>query len=58
MSMSPKGRTKPSMVDAAQTSPRLTMSPHFPFILAHDISGGILQPVIITYNALLMVIVV
>jgi hypothetical protein len=56
-SMSPKGRTKPSSVDAVQASARLTMSPHSPFILAHDISRGILQPVIASINALLMVMV-
>jgi hypothetical protein len=56
-SMSPRGRTKPSSGDAAQASTRLTTSPHSPFILAHDISRGILQPVIASINALLMIMV-
>jgi hypothetical protein len=56
-SMSPKGRTKPSSGDAAQASARLTTSPHSPFILAHDVSRGILQPVIASLNALLMIMV-
>jgi hypothetical protein len=33
------------------------MLPYSPFILAHDISRGILQPVIASINALLMVVV-
>ncbi|KAF8497756.1 hypothetical protein F5888DRAFT_1906543 [Russula emetica] len=57
-SMSPKGHTKPSSVDATQASARLTMSPHSPFILAHDISRGILQPVIASINALLLMVMV
>jgi hypothetical protein len=40
MSVFPKWRTKSSSGDAAQASARLTMSPHSPFILAHDISHG------------------
>jgi hypothetical protein len=56
-SMFPKGRTKPSSGDAAQASAQLTMSPHSPFIIAHDISLGILQLVIASINALVMVMV-
>jgi len=44
--MSPKGLTKPSSLDAVQA-----------LILAHDISRGILQPIIASINALLMVMV-
>jgi hypothetical protein len=55
--MFPKGRTKPSSGDAAQASAQLTMSPHSPFIIAHDISLGILQLVIASINALVMVMV-
>jgi hypothetical protein len=55
--MSPKGRTKPSSGDAAASlgSTHYVTTP--PFILAHDISRGILQPVIASINALLMVMV-
>jgi hypothetical protein len=45
--MYPKGCTNPSSGDAAQASARL----------AHDISRGILQPVITSINALVVVMV-
>ncbi|KAF8497740.1 hypothetical protein F5888DRAFT_248492 [Russula emetica] len=62
-SMFPKGRTKRSLVDAAQASARFTMSPHFPFNTSHSLSHMIspvvfyLQPVIASINPLLMVMV-
>jgi len=59
MLIPPKGHTKLSSVDTTQASApsRLTMSPHSPFILAHDISRGPVVFVIASINALFMVMV-